>query len=41
MTDFEAAKDEFLEARLALMQAMSDAAQKKTGIEFNPADFTE
>lgn len=41
VTDFEAAKDELLEAKVALVQAMSDAAQTKTGIEFNPADFTE
>ena len=41
VTDFEAAKEEILEAKVALMQAYTDAAQTKTGIEFNPADFTE
>ena len=41
VTDFEAAKEELLEAKVALMQAYTDAAQTKTGIEFNPADFTE
>ena len=43
VTDFEAAKSEYMAAKLELMQAMYDAAKTKTelsGIEFDPADFT-
>ena len=38
VTDFEAAKEELLEAKVALMQAYTDAAQTKAGIKFDASE---